>query len=35
MEQLTELIEAHRNVIEQRLHLGYVHWENLMRRLEA
>lgn len=35
MEHLTELLEEHRDVIEQRLHLGYVHWEDLMRKLKA
>ena len=33
MKPLTELLEEHRDVIEQRLHLGYVHWEDLMRKV--
>ena len=33
MEHLTELLEKHRDVIEQRLHLGYVHWEDLVKKL--
>ena len=33
MGHLTKLLEEHRDVIEQQLHLGYVHWEDLMRKL--
>ena len=35
MEPLAELLEEHRDEIEQRLHLGYVHWEDLMRKIGA
>ncbi len=33
MEYLTELLDEHRCVIEQRLQLGYVDWEDLVKRL--
>ena len=33
MKPLTDLLEEHRAVIEKRLHLGYVHWEDLIRKL--
>ena len=35
MKHLAELLEEHRNIIEQKLHLGYVHWEDLVKKVEA
>ncbi len=35
MARLTELLEEHRDLIEQRLHLGYVHWEDLLKKVDT
>ena len=35
MKPLSDLLEDHRDDIERRLHLGYVHWRDLVSRLET
>ena len=34
MKPLTDLLKEHGNEIKQRLHLGYVHWEDLVNKIE-
>ena len=33
MKPLTDSLEEHRDEIMQRLYLGYVHWDNLLKKL--
>ena len=34
MKPLTDLLKEHGNEITRRLHLGYVHWEDLVNKIE-
>ena len=34
MKPLTDLLKEHGNEIRRRLHLGYVHWEDLVNKIE-